>query len=42
MPHRERFDDACTKIGLALHATVDGEPACVELGSWVAYRPDDD
>jgi hypothetical protein len=34
-PHREPTPDACTKIGLALYATVDGENACVELGSWL-------
>jgi hypothetical protein len=38
-PHRERADDACTKIGLALHAEVDGHEECVELGAWIAYRP---
>jgi hypothetical protein len=37
-PHREVAPDACTKIGLALYATVDGENACVELGSWLLYR----
>ena len=42
LPHRERAPDACTKIGLALHATVDGEPACVEMGAWLAYHPDDE
>jgi hypothetical protein len=37
-PHREAAPDACTKIGLALYATVDGENACVEMGSWLLYR----
>jgi hypothetical protein len=39
LPYRQRYEGACTLVGLALHAEVDGQPACVELGSWVAYRP---
>jgi hypothetical protein len=42
LPHRERAPEACTKIGLALHATVDGQPACVEMGAWLAYRRGED
>jgi hypothetical protein len=45
LPARQRLAGACNMVGLALHAEVDGQPACVELGSWVAYRPglgDDD
>jgi hypothetical protein len=41
-PHREAAPDGCTKIGLALHATVDGQPACVEMGSWLLYRHGED
>jgi hypothetical protein len=41
-PSKERFDAGCTKIGLALYAEVDGEPACVEMGSWLVQRPTDD
>src|SRR5262249_12840488 len=39
LPARQRLAGACSLVGLALHAEVDGQPACVELGAWVAYRP---
>jgi len=37
-----RLSSSCTKVGLALQAHVDGQPACVELGAWIAYRPPQD
>jgi hypothetical protein len=41
-PRPLRLRSPCTKIGLALQMHVDGEPACVELGAWIAYRPPED
>ena len=41
-PRPLRSSSRCTKIGLALHSHLDGAVACVELGAWIAYRPDDD
>jgi hypothetical protein len=39
LPERQRLAGACNLVGLALHADVDGQPTCVELGAWVAYQP---
>jgi hypothetical protein len=41
-PRRVTLHDACTKIGLALITRVDGQRACIELGSWIAHRADAD
>jgi hypothetical protein len=41
-PRRVELLGECTKIGLALWSHVDGERACLELGSWIAQRPAQD
>jgi hypothetical protein len=41
-PRRVKLLGECNKIGLALWSHVDGERACVELGSWIVHRPAQD